>query len=359
MSILMEYYKHGSSVGDEKHVKRLINDDENVFKELSHNNFYRELKSYDQVRLEHEKAIGKKIAKNANTLIDIVVSFSNDQFQEIVKNNPKYKDDVAGCFRMYMMDIQKKFGFEPLSMNFHMDEGRYEDGKFINNYHAHVLFYNYDFKKNCAPLRKFKNNKKAFRFVQDITAKNFESLGFIRGVSKKITKKEHQKKGEFVREVLKKKEEEIKEIGNKINNLNQQHSIYLAEIENRKIIMEKKHDQLRNNSFIEKEKESFKEIQKLIESDLAVRLYKRFKSLDNNAVSRPIFKFGEKLLNKIKPLYNTLHWVFMGRPSPMEVKAEKDVLKGLEEQFKQSKSNSRKIKGLKNMIKPKPPSPYN
>ena len=122
--------------------------------------------------------------------------------------------------------------------------------------------------------------------------------------------------------------------------------------------MEKKHDQLRNSSFISKEKESFKEIQLLIESDLAFRLYKRFKSLDNNAVSRPIFKFGEKLLNKIKPLYKTLHWVFMGRPSPLELKAEKDVLKGLEAQFKQSKSNSRKIKSLKAQLKPRGLTPF-
>jgi len=70
----------------------------------------------------------------------------------------------------------------------------------IRNIHAHVIFYNFDFKTKTSPLRKF--TRKTWINFQDIAGQSFSKAGFIRGISKDLTKKSHLKKSDFVNKKL-------------------------------------------------------------------------------------------------------------------------------------------------------------
>lgn len=347
----IEYYKHSSSLKVDDHDKRKIPNDENVYQELSHNNFGVIFKDYKEAYKNHGDAIGKKVAKNANTMIDCVVSFSHDQFKLLMEDKPNnYKGVLLNHLKMLGLKIQNEYGFEPLSIDFHMDEGKpLPDGSIENNYHAHLTFYNYDHVKKCAPLRKYRNNKSAFSKLQTMTGDVFAGLGFQRGVSKKITKKDHKKKNDYVNEIFEKKEEELYDINKTINNLNYSNELSKKEFNELVNRREIKMDHIKENSFIQHEKESFQSIVDMVESDKAKKLFELFEAMESNPITKPLYKFGSSLLNKIKPLYNTLHWSFIGKPSTFEVEAKKRAQKLLDESFKESKS----IKKLRNN-NPKP-----
>jgi hypothetical protein len=112
--------------------------------------------------------------------------------------------------KQYAESVKQEFGFEPLGIDLHLDEGRYENGIFIRNYHAHVQFGNYCFEKRFAPLRhmmrKGKNSQGRtndsnphFEKLQDLVSKPFEKIGFSRGEQKSVTSREHLTKEEFVK----------------------------------------------------------------------------------------------------------------------------------------------------------------
>jgi hypothetical protein len=355
VSLNMEYMKHTNAIGNDKHVKRKIKNDENVYQELSKDNFSYIYKEYKNAYNDHEKSIGKKIAKNANTMIDCVVSFSNDQFEELKLNNDNYKNAIIGHLRLLSDKIKEDFGFDPLSIDMHMDEGTpQKDGSIKNNYHAHLTFYNYDHINKCQPLRKFKNNKKPFRKLQTDAGSIFEALGFQRGISKRITKAEHKKKNDYVNDIMEKKEEEILNIEDTINNLNYSNKIRNDEYKNMIERRDLKIQHLKDNHFLNDEKNSFKSIVDLVDSNNAKRIYEIFNAFENNVITKPLYVFGNNFLNKIKPLYNTLHWVFLEKPSKFEIEDKKRLEKLITDTQEISKVNSAKMKRLKRSMRPKP-----
>ena len=131
------------------------------------------------------------------------------------------KREIMKCLRFYAEQIKQEFGFESFAIDLHYDEGRHEtvinsgsqSRVFIRNYHAHIQFFNYDFSKKLSPLRHLmkkgvKENGKTcqlnphFEKMQDLAAKSFFRLGFIRGQSKNVKSVEHLEKEAFVKQKI-------------------------------------------------------------------------------------------------------------------------------------------------------------
>ena len=94
-------------------------------------------------------------------------------------------------FDKFAKDMKQKYGFTPLQISLHCDEGHVENEVVKLNVHAHVTFFNYDFEKERSVLRNL--HKQDFRDIQDLAQKSFQSvnLDFKRGVGKEITGKKH------------------------------------------------------------------------------------------------------------------------------------------------------------------------
>lgn len=194
----------------------------NVNPELSMNNVGLYVKgckngsqALEQACARYKEVTGKKTRKDFNLLFEHIVILSEEQYVKMEKKygETKAKQLVVNYLRKYAVQIKKEFGFEPIGIDLHLDEGRYEEGRFVRNIHAHVSFFNYDFKNKLAPLRhlmaKGKNSKSRtnqlnpnFEKMQDIVANTFSPLGFERGESKNVTGREHLQKEKFVKEKL-------------------------------------------------------------------------------------------------------------------------------------------------------------
>lgn len=323
ISANIQYFKHNNSIKDIKHIKRDFFDDKNVYKDKTKNNITYNINSYDELRAKHKDTIKKEISKNANTLIDCVVSFSFDQFEKI-------KNDKAGltiCTKKLVKKIQEEYGFTPISVNFHFDEGHYnEDGKFINNYHAHFLFYNYDFKNKNAPLRNFRNNKSAFSRLQDICQESYQELGFKRGISKKITKKEHLQKKEYLEEKLKEKEKLVTLVEEKVEDL---------KLESKKItqVISEKRDYINNSVLLESDKVQFSNLKNVLESKKFENVVTVYNDLQKNTYFSQISKLFNPFISFFKKVYNSMHRFYLNEESHFEKKEKEELAKKLKEQL--------------------------
>lgn len=215
----------------------------------------------EQACTRYKEITGKKARKDFNLLFEHIVILSEEQYVKIEKKygESKAKQLLVNYLRKYAVQIKNEFGFEPLGIDLHLDEGRYEGGRFVRNIHAHVSFFNYDFKKKLAPLRhlmaKGKNSKSRtnqlnpnFEKMQDIVANTFSPLGFERGESKNVTGREHLQKEKFVKEKL----NEMMQTVEVLNSRNQ-------ELESQLTLQKHKSDQLSNEIQIQETKKSWLE----------------------------------------------------------------------------------------------------
>lgn len=210
------YYKHdqGSKSGRSgllllDHIRSQRNGktrSENVHAEYTSQNFGEyyhggdsQHDSYMALRQRHEEQIGKSIRADFNALFEHVIVLSVEQIEKLeTKNSPEaVKKFLLDASKDYAKAIKDKWGFEPIGVDWHMDEG-YTDkgtGKFVRNVHAHLTFYNRDFKQKSAPLRTLgtkqygKDGKVPalnpnFEWMQDQIATSFKHGGFVRGVSR-------------------------------------------------------------------------------------------------------------------------------------------------------------------------------
>lgn len=240
----------------------------NVNPELSMNNVGLYVKgcknvsqALEQACVRYKEVTGKKTRKDFNLLFEHIVILSEEQYVKMEKKygETKAKQLFVNYLRKYAAQIKKEFGFEPLGIDLHLDEGRYEEGRFVRNIHAHVSFFNYDFKNKIAPLRhlmtKGKDSKSRsnqlnpnFEKMQDIVANTFKPLGFERGESKNVTGREHLQKEKFVKEKL----NEMTQTVEVLNSRNQ-------ELESQLILQKQKSDQLSNEIQIQETKKSWLE----------------------------------------------------------------------------------------------------
>ncbi len=196
---------------------------------------------------KHKEVTGKKVRSDNNVLFEHVVFLSEFQVARLEKKygQEKVKQAIINRLRHYAEGVKREFGFEPLGIDLHLDEGhrvrahnkkkeanpteelenksapknvacdQNENTIFVRNYHAHVQFMNYSFEKRMAPLRhmmqKGKNqdgrtnaSNPNFEKLQDLVHQSFANLGFARGEPKSVTGREHLTKEEFVKNKRKK-----------------------------------------------------------------------------------------------------------------------------------------------------------
>lgn len=199
ISVNAKYYKTSKASGAMGHVDRLFKTNINTFSKFTKHNFSRHSNSYEQFQKIHKRreVVGYKARNDANTFIDAVVSFSLEQW-EVLEKKHGHKN-LQRAMKLLMEDftaeMEKKYGLFSYNYSFHLDEGNVKN-RLIRNVHAHVLFYNYDFKTKTSPLRKL--TKKDFSNWQSILANSFKKSGYIRGISKEKTKRKHLSKDDFI-----------------------------------------------------------------------------------------------------------------------------------------------------------------
>ncbi|MCU8103993.1 plasmid recombination protein [Shewanella sp. SM101] len=225
-SVRTQYMKSSNAVALLDHVHALrqgATRSPNVQPEYIHNNvgLYAYgctdgISAFERACERYKTVTGKKIRSDFNALFEHVVVLSESQYSLIEEKigQEKTRIRVLNGLKRYAKSIKIEFGFEPLSIDLHLDEGHYDlSGKFIRNVHAHITFFNYDFQKKVAPLRhlmvKGKNDSGRtlklnpnFEKMQDLVSDSFRNLGFIRGESKSITNINHCRKEIFVKEKL-------------------------------------------------------------------------------------------------------------------------------------------------------------
>jgi hypothetical protein len=204
----------------------------------------------DLMYKKYKEVTGRSCRSDFNCLFEHVVVFSEEQYSFLEKKygKEKLKQAMMHQLKEYAKRIQSEFGFQPISVDLHFDEGQILDynansvqghGESISNMpnvkrniHAHVSFFNYNFEKKIAPLRHLMKKGKSengrtnsinlnFSKMQDIAADVFghEKLGFKRGISKDITGVEHKSKVEFVQQKLADMEQEVSRLSKLKNEL--------------------------------------------------------------------------------------------------------------------------------------------
>lgn len=184
----------------------LIGEDENSKNEfvsyLQENETFETIK--DQISKDYEKTNSRKYQSNSVPVKEAVLNLNP---HHTIKDVEK----VA-------LALQKEFGYRPLHIAIHQDEGHIsEDGEKHFNHHAHIVFQNYDLEKHKTP----RLNATDMRRMQTVVA---DTLGMQRGVDKKITGKQRLEHWEYrkaqeaksiietAREQTKTLKEELKEL---------------------------------------------------------------------------------------------------------------------------------------------------
>lgn len=205
VSANFKYYKDSQAKGEIGHVQRSFLKNKNVIEEFSKNNFSSNndiLKEYQNQITLAEAQKGKKFQKNANTFLDCVLSLSEAQFDELKETSFDYQSDMRECLNDYAKRVEEKTGFKSLGWVFHADEGHYNEvqKRYVMNYHAQMIFLNYNFETKKQPLRDLqkRGSESVWSNLQDEAELSFAKVGFQRGESKENTKKEHVEKDQFI-----------------------------------------------------------------------------------------------------------------------------------------------------------------
>ncbi|MDI4653804.1 MULTISPECIES: hypothetical protein [Pseudoalteromonas] len=183
----------------------------------------------------HKEVTGKKIRVDNNILFEHVLCLSEKHYSQLEELNgaDKVKQATMNRLKRYAKAVKAEFGFEPLGIDFHLDEGRYEaleGNRFVRNVHAHIQFINYDYSKKIAPLRylmakglnksgKTNSLNPHFEKMQDLAFETFKDCGFQRGESKSITNKQHLSKEQFVKQKIQQLKEQAIELSHANNEL--------------------------------------------------------------------------------------------------------------------------------------------
>ncbi|RLA77682.1 MAG: hypothetical protein DRG78_16850 [Epsilonproteobacteria bacterium] len=149
--------------------------------------------------------------KNDNEIVEMVVALSEDQAKHYLDNGINLMDGFDNLSK----NIKEKYGFEPMGINLHLDEGHKDKNGVVKlNIHAHLTFFNFDFEKEKTVLRTMKNQD--WKDLQTLAETSFQEVGldFTRGQSKDITKKEHLKRNDFI---IQKQGQELEDILNTLN----------------------------------------------------------------------------------------------------------------------------------------------
>jgi hypothetical protein len=239
--------------------------------------------------IKHKDITGKKVRHDNNILFEHVVWLSEHRYLELEKQfgETRAKHAIMQRLKQYALLVKKEFHFEILGVDLHLDEGRYENGVFKRNVHAHLQFMNYSFEKRYAPIRHMMRKGKDrhgrtnqinpnFERLQDLVHLPFKKIGFSRGISKSITNREHLTKEAFIKSKLKEQEQENSQINKEnVNLLKQLHKAkkknesLAAKIDKKAVILER----------LEKKINLMKDQLKLLEKAISSKCQKVMKSI--------------------------------------------------------------------------------
>ena len=259
IAVNSKFFTKTQASGVMGHVNRLGANHKNVIDEqLIKDNFG---VSDENMARNYTRAIEAMPIKTKNSLIDSVLVFPLDQFEEVKREHPKeWKKQIHNSIVAMMKEMELETGFTPIGYKMHLDEGEIlEDGTARLNPHAHLVFANVCTKdivltktKNITKKDEFgkamKDPKKPSKWLyerddegkvltedvdipikgrsplslhqtrgagsvwarqQDIAAKHLKHLGFERGVCKELTKAVHLSKEQHVKRELKSSEQKI------------------------------------------------------------------------------------------------------------------------------------------------------
>ena len=164
-----ELYKRHFHNTREAFINYLLPKDEIKFKNLEYSfgekNMVRSFLNLDKKKTEVQKKKGF-YKKNGNDLIEMVVALSEEQALNYL-NTQNGEDKILEGLKQFADDIKQQYGFEPISIFLHTDEGYINPmGEVKYNIHAHVDFLNFDFKKEKTVLRNLR--KKDWGDIQDL-----------------------------------------------------------------------------------------------------------------------------------------------------------------------------------------------
>ena len=208
VAVNFKYYKNSQAHGEIGHVMRVFEKNTNAIESLTHENFgsdfdlvakYDELLAFAKQNTKEKTGRAYQAAK-ANTFLDGVLAFSNEQMLEL-KKDPDWKSKMSQHIEQFMLEIEQKTGFMPVGWKFHLDEGTEdENGNYRLNHHAQMIFMNHDKTTGKAPLREFQKRKgdSIWSELQTLAGERFKDLGFVRGVSAEDTHKKHLEKDKYI-----------------------------------------------------------------------------------------------------------------------------------------------------------------
>jgi hypothetical protein len=155
---------------------------------------------YEDYKLHH----GRKLNTKATPIREAVVNLNENHKME----------DLINLSQMLENDYQMKV----LHIAIHRDEGHIDkDGKENINYHAHIVFHNYDFDKHIT----IKRDKDVMRKLQTDVAK---SLGMERGLeNSQAVRLDHRQYKRAMQEV----EEKTKDLKSELTKVKEENHIVL------------------------------------------------------------------------------------------------------------------------------------
>ena len=205
--------------------ERKFNNIENNFGQFTMNEKF-SLLNQRKKQIQNEKGFYKE---GGNDLIEMVVSLSEEQALFYL-NQTGGDDKLFSGFQQLAEDIKTKFGFEPVGISLHLDEGFLKpNGDVQYNIHAHLDFLNFDFKNKKTVLRNMK--KQHWRDLQDLAQNSFQSknLDFVRGEQKLDNSKDHLEKNDYI---AFKQEREINSNNSKLNSYQNTYTNLIDDINN-------------------------------------------------------------------------------------------------------------------------------
>lgn len=224
----------------------------------------------------------------------MVVALSEEQAKAYLESGK----DLGVGFDNFTKNLCEKYGFTPLQVSLHLDEGYIENGVARSNIHAHLTLFNFDFDKERSVLRTLK--KQDYKDLQDLAANSFQEVGFnfIRGIDKEITKQEHLEKNDHV---IQKQTLELKQQILEINELKNKEKELLKTLEKGTI----EHDDLYAKIGILQAEE--KDLRAKVK-ELSLNTPQDFTKLNNDLANDLVNKYieknmlGNKVINNISDL---------------------------------------------------------
>lgn len=199
ISLNAKYYK----AADYKHIHDHDLRHSNVsykLQDTKYKNFEFEFEKFEDLHTKKAQIMQKKgtnLRSNENSVVEFVCALGREETQKILKEKDGY-EKLQNALKMTMEKISERYGFTSIFFSFHGDEGYKNGADNVNNFHAHLCFYNYDFNKEISVLKHIKKDQ--WSKMQDLAAQCFKACGlnYQRGEKKEVKGKDHLERKYYI-----------------------------------------------------------------------------------------------------------------------------------------------------------------